>query len=115
MLRFSPPENWALKKSLDVGQMVNYNNKTMCMGEPVLMNPNSYATVEAILESYKDLHGIGHSRHWVFLGCDGVPYRLANQIKLANSEKFDWLVLLPGLGHLHMNQLNFWKLLEKKF
>ena len=86
----------------------------MCMGEPILYNPNSYATVEAILNDYKELHDIGNSRHWVFLGCDGVPYRLASKIKLANPEKFDWLVLLPGLGHIHMNQLkSFFKVADQ--
>ena len=75
------------------------------MGEPVLVNPNSFESVKMILKEYKLLHDIGNSREWVFLGCDGPPYRMASIIIDSNKEEFDWLSLIPGFGHLHMNQL----------
>ena len=83
------------------------------MGEPVLVNPNSYETVRLILNEYKTLHSIGEERKWVFLGCDGPPYRLATRI-IRQNEEYDWVTLVPGLGHLHMNQLKtLFKIIDK--
>ena len=47
---------------------------------------------------------IDSQRLWSFLGCDGTPYSLASRI-IADDPALDWITLLPGLGHLHMNQL----------
>ena len=51
------------------------------MAEPVLLNPNSYENVEKILKNVKNVASIGTDRHWVFLGCDGPPYCLAERIR----------------------------------
>ena len=40
----------------------------MSIGEPVLVNPNSFDNITKILKEYKTLHNIGNSREWVFLG-----------------------------------------------
>ena len=54
---------------------------------------------------YKLLHKIGVDREWVILGCDGPPFRMASIITQKQPQKCDWVYLVPGLGHLHMNQL----------
>ena len=70
-----------------------------------MVNPNSFINVEYILDQYKKSHGISEAREGVALGCDGPPYRMASKLVEANPEKYDWLCLVLGLGHLHMNQL----------
>ena len=40
----------------------------MSIGEPVLVNNNSFDNITKILKEYKTLHNIGNSREWVFLG-----------------------------------------------
>ena len=83
-------------RTLGIGQKSNPNPTTFQMGELVLVNPNSYVSVRAVLDSYKTLHGIGIDREWVFLGCDGPPYRLASIIIDENENDFDWVSLVPG-------------------
>ena len=48
---------------------------------------------------------IGIDREWVFIGCNGPPSCLASQIVESFSDEFDFAALIPGLGHLHMNQM----------
>ena len=79
------------------------NVKLIQTGEPVMVNPNSFINVEYILDQYKKSHGISEAREGVALGCDGPPYRMASKLVEANPEKYDWLCLVLGLGHLHMN------------
>ena len=52
---------------------------------------------------HDDLH-IGGDREWVFAGCGGPPYVIASRI-IENDVNLGWISLIPGLGHLHMNQL----------
>ena len=113
--RFVAPEGFGLLKTTDIGQKVNINKPAITMGEPVLVNPNSFETVKAVLDEYKLIHKIGtDSRQWVLLGCDGPPYRLASKIIEENKSDYDWVSLVPGLGHLHMNQLkSIFKVLDK--
>ena len=40
----------------------------MSIGEPVLVNPNSFDNITKISKEYKTLHDIGNSREWAFLG-----------------------------------------------
>ena len=75
------------------------------MGEPVMVNPNSFQRVKQILDEQKTRHGIGKEREWIILGRDGLPFRMANVIVQKETEKYDWVYLAPGLRHLHMNQL----------
>ena len=44
-------------------------------------------------------------REWVILGCDGPPLRMASIITQKEPQKCDWVYLVPGLAHLHMNPL----------
>ena len=51
--------------------------------------------------------------HVSCVGCDGPPYRIAARI-IENNPSHDWAVLVPGLGHLHMNQMKtLFKVLDK--
>ena len=102
------------KDSVDIGQKLNKNKCEMKVGEPVLANPNSYISIKKVLEELKENHSIGDKRQWVFLGCDGPPYCLANRIIDESSEVYDWVSLIPGLGHLHMNEIKtLFKVLDK--
>ena len=84
------------------------------MAEPILLNPNSYQNMKAIMKELKDKAGVGVDRHWVFVGCDGPPYCLASRLKEANPSDFAYISLVPGLGHLHMNQLKtYFKIIDK--
>ena len=70
--------------------------------------------MQAVLDCYKVIHNIPEDRHWVFLGCDGVPYRLVSRIIAENPGKYNWVALLPGLGHVHMIQLKtFFKVADQ--
>ena len=75
------------------------------MAESVLLNPNSYENIEHILQSLKCFSKIGSDREWVFIGCDGPLYCLVERTIERNPEKFDYVSTVPGLGHLHMNQM----------
>ena len=44
-------------------------------------------------------------RQWCYVGCDGPPYCLASRIIEQDLDNYDWITLLPGLGHLNMNQV----------
>ena len=112
--RFSTPENWDIKKSFNVGQIPLINPQKHVMGEPVMVNPNSFQRVKQILDEHKTKHDIGKEREWIILGCDGPPFRMANVIVQKETEKCDWVYLVPGLGHLHMNQLKtIFKILDR--
>lgn len=69
-----------------------------------MLNPNSYDNVKQILSQLK-LYIINEDRKWSVLGCDGPPYCLANRIIESDPEKYDWVAMNSGLGHLHMNEL----------
>ena len=77
----------------------------MKVGEPVLLNPNSYINIEKILDQLKENVEIPKSRKWSYVGCDGPPYCLASRLIEEANDKYGWIALLPGLGHLNMNQL----------
>ena len=44
-------------------------------------------------------------REWTVVGCDGPPYCLASRVIDNDKNKYDWVTMQPGLGHLNMNQL----------
>ena len=52
-------------------------------------------------------------RKWVFIGADGPPYTLMRRIIDEERDRYDWVVLVSGKGHLNMNQLKtFLKILD---
>ena len=75
------------------------------MSESILLNPNSYKDIHHVLKQLKIFAKIGTDREWVFKGCDGPPYCLASRIVECSPDEFDFAAIVPGLGHLHMNQM----------
>nr|XP_022289927.1 uncharacterized protein LOC111101643 isoform X2 [Crassostrea virginica] len=49
-------------------------------GEPVFENPCSYEAVEKVLDHLLEEAGVGSTRQWTTVGCDGLPYILASRI-----------------------------------
>ena len=114
--RLVPTNDWKITKSFDVGQKGTFNKKKISVGKPAMKNPNTYDSIKAIIEEYKDINSIGVEREWVALGCDGPPYCIGSRIIEKNPEKFDWLTLVSGMGHLHMNQMKtFFKVCDQVF
>jgi hypothetical protein len=95
--------NQLLNRSFDFGATEHKYRATITMGEPVLVNPNSYVNVK-VLDNMKDFLITG-DRKWTFIGSDGPPFCLASRIIEKNPEDYSWVNMLSGLGHLHMNQL----------
>lgn len=93
-----------LLKDVDVGAKKCEHKPLIRMVESIMLNPNSYKNIESILMEMKIIAEIGKSRQWVFLGCDGPPYCLSERIINREVERFDFAAMVPGLGHLHMNQ-----------
>ena len=58
-----------------------------------------------ILHDLKENVEIGKAREWSYVGCDGPPYCLASRLIEEDKTVYDWVVMLPGLGHLNMNQM----------
>ena len=81
------------------------NRPIIKMWEPILSNPNSYKNIHHILKELKIFAKIGIDREWVFIGCDGPAMGLASRIVKSSPDKFDFTALVPGIGHLHMNQM----------
>ena len=66
-----------------------------------------------MLQHVKETTGIGETREWTFVGCDGPPYVMASNLKESSPEEYGWLSLVPGLGHLYMNQIKtFFRVIE---
>ncbi len=70
------------------------------MGEPCLVNPNSYGRVHEVLQHIQ-AHG---PRAWYAVGSDGVPYVLAHRLRDSTPQLHN-ILLLPGPGHIEMNVL----------
>ena len=87
----------------------------MKVGEPIMVNPNSYVTTDKCLSVLKVELSIGEKREHGIVGCDGPPYCLASR-KIDQDDTLDWVAMVPGLGHLHMNQLKtFFKVFDQIF
>ena len=104
------------EKYINLGEKKNVNCRPTQIGEPILLNPNSYNNLEQILDNLEVNLEIGSSREWSYIGCDGPPYCLASRL-IDKIDRFQqWVVMLPGLGHLNMNQLKaFFKVKRCKF
>ena len=89
--RFTCDEAWHGEKLFNIGQNITKKKVNMFV---ILLNPNSYKSIETIPEELKVHVGIGH------VSADGPPYRIAARIIENN-----WAVLVPGLWHLHKIQI----------
>lgn len=58
------------------------------MGEVIGVNPNSRESVKEVLKNVLKQCDVGRSRKWVRIGCDGVPYSIADSL-------IDSLVICP--------------------
>ena len=102
--RIVTPSIWKSKKHFDIGQVIKCNKLTPQTGETILVNPNGYDSIYiAALELHDDLE-IGEKREWAPLGCDGPPLTYLSRL-IEEKEDLGWILPIPGLGHLHMNQL----------
>ena len=81
------------------------NVKQISMAEPIFVNPNSYENIKVILDTLKDSLHIGIEREWSFVGCDGPPYVIASRVIDSDPERYKWVAMSNGLGHLYMNQM----------
>ena len=53
-------------------------------------------------------------REWRYIGCDGPPYFLTSRLIENKPQKYDWVRLLIGLGHLNINQIKgYFKVMDK--
>ena len=84
------------------------------IGEPILLNPNSYENIEKNLSELKANRKIGDEREWTLLGCDGPPFCIASHLIERNPDKYDWVSVVSGLEHLNVNQVKtFFKILDE--
>ncbi len=70
------------------------------MGEPCLVNPNSYATINQVLRHIQNQTSM--DRAWSVAGADGVPYVLGHRLHDKN-DSLKNMLLLPGPGHVEIN------------
>ena len=76
------------------------------------MQSNSFKNMKIILDFLKAIL-ICNGRSWVFVGADGPPYAIMRRIIEEDPEKYDWIVLVSGKGHLGMNQVKtFFKIID---
>ena len=94
-----------LPKFVFVGEKENTNRCKITMSEPVLVNPNSYKNLEIVLEKVKNMAIDNCDIEWMFIGADGPPYCIMSRLISRDPEKYDWVSIVEGLGHLNMNQI----------
>ena len=96
------------------------------IGEPCMVNPNSIAAVQEVIQHITDLAIKDNDRNWTMIACDGVPYVYAANIQdhmvkcnecgdvYDDKENhshcsgiakplFNDFILLPGPGHIEIN------------
>ena len=97
-----------LPKYLDVGQEGVRNPVKIITAEPIMKNPNSFENIEYILDEIEN-ETINEDdecgRNWLFVCADGPPACLMRRIKKNDPEKYKWLAILSGKGHLQMNMM----------
>ena len=102
------------QKNIKLGEQSHGNLKVYQIGEPILLNPNSYNNLADILDTLKKHLDIGMIREWRYIGCDGPPYFLTSRLIENKPQKYDWVTLLIGLGHLNINQIKgYFKVMDK--
>ena len=75
------------------------------MTNPILLNPNSYKNIESTLKEIRNIVNIDVDQKWVFVGCNVLSYCLSLRIVESKPNEFDFAAIIPGLDHLHMNQM----------
>ncbi len=80
-----------------------FSPSDICMGEPLMINPNSYARVREVLKHIQE-HTQSEQRVWHIVGSDGVPYVLGQRLRDESPELRN-ILLIPGAGHIEMNAL----------
>ena len=83
----------------------NENNRCISIAEPIFVDPNSYNNITFIMDNLKEAFLFENNWLWSFIGCDGIPYILANGLIDSDSIKCQWVGKSNGLGHLYMNQI----------
>lgn len=101
-------------KYLHIGEILNFNPSDTSLNEPIMLNPNSFENIKAILDILKvALIDSSNGRKWTFIGADGPPYTIMRRIIETDPDKYDWIVLVSGRGHLNMNELKtFFKVID---
>ena len=90
------------------------NHVNISMGEPALVNPNSFKNIETILDQLHENAFKNSERELLFLGADRLPYCLMRRLLEKKPFDYDWVSLASGVGHLNMNLLKtFFKITEK--
>ena len=60
------------------------NEVSVKPGEPEFVNPNSYETISKVMRKMGNKAGVerygGNDRHWIFLECDGLPYKIMRDL-----------------------------------
>ena len=75
------------------------------MTKPILLNPNSYKNIESTLKEIRNIVNIDVDQKWVFVVCNDLPYCLSLRIVESKPNEFNFPAIIPGLGHLHKNQM----------
>ena len=110
----SAPSLKAMPKYFEIGEINGPNHVQISMGEPILVNPNSFKNLETILDQLHENIIENSEREWLFVGADGPPYCLMRRLLKQNPGQYDWVSLVSGGGHLNMNLLKtYFKILEK--
>ena len=89
------------EKYINLGETRSVNKKKMLMGEPIMLNPNSYDNINILKELKEDI--LVNGRVWTLIGCDGPPYCIASRIISNDKDLYDWVSMFPGVGHQNMN------------
>ncbi|RIB13363.1 hypothetical protein C2G38_2198055 [Gigaspora rosea] len=80
----------------------NVNLSDILVPDPLLINPNSIANIQKVLDYIKEISKINKSeRKWIAVVCDEIPYRYTQKFK----NNYPEILLIPGLLHEEMNML----------
>ena len=100
----SAPSLKAMPKYFEIGEINAPNHVRISMGEPILVNPNSFKNLETILDQLHENIIENSEREWLFVGADGPPYCLMRRLLKQNPGQYDWVSLVSGGGRLNIFQ-----------
>ena len=104
-----------IPKYFHIGEILDFNPSDTSFNEPIMLNPNSFTNIKSILDILKSsVIDSSNGREWVFIGADGPPYTIMRRIIEEQPEKYNWIILVSGKGHLNMNQMKtFFKVIDR--